>query len=136
MSMAKESSLTEKRKDQRLVTFIETASKECDGKIERCKSEIRQEIAKQNKHLQQQEARFQSVTDNLRNKLDSNPLPNSPVPMNQEQINRIDKNVQNLQCQLTQIADSMDATLLESLNSRLLNDPRPPPPAVTATDVS
>ena len=125
--MAKDSLLLEKKKDQRLVTFIETAATECDGKILKCKSEMKSEMEKLNNRLIKQEARFQSATDKMKNKV--NDSPNSPDDDNtatpvtrtikQEQINRIDSNVQKLQTQLADLTDSMVTGVIEALANNI-----------------
>ena len=42
-------------------------------------------------------------------------------------INRIDTNVQNMQCQITTLAESMDTTSMGLLISNLLKEAYPPP---------
>ena len=140
-AMAKDSLLLEKRKDQRLVTFIETAATECDGKILKCKSEMKSEMEKLNNRLIKQEARFQSATDKMKNKV--NDSPNSPDDdtrtvtrtIKQEQINRIDSNVQKLQTQLADLTDSMVTGVIEALANNILPSTPPTTAPITVNSV-
>ena len=55
--------------DEKLKVFLETASDECVGKISKCRLEITNELEKQKSLIIKQEARFQSVTDQLKNQI-------------------------------------------------------------------
>ena len=109
-SQIEESQLSARKTDTRIMALIGTASDDCDGQIKTCKKELRAEIQKQRLQIEKQEARFQSITDTLRNKLGDTTKepdvptmeksPSIPVTINQEQLSRIDRNVQNLQQQI------------------------------------
>ena len=109
-SQIEESQLSARKTDTRIMALIGTASDDCDGQIKTCKKELRAEIQKQRLQIEKQEARFQSITDTLRNKLGDTTKeldvptieksPSIPVNINQEQLSRIDRNVQNLQQQI------------------------------------
>ena len=73
--------------------------------------------------MERQKARFQSITDNLKNKIGDgstekeNMFKNPVPPLDRAQINRIDTNVQDLQRHLKEHLESMTANMLDRHNT-------------------
>ena len=70
------------KSDGKMQIFIETASEHCAQNTSKCKSDLMKEIEKVRKQNIQQEARFQSITDQLKNQINgtsSNISTNDPT---------------------------------------------------------
>ena len=61
----------EKKLDDKLQVFLKAATDNCVGNTVKCKNEIQGEMQKVRLLTTKQEARFQSITDQLKNKVDS-----------------------------------------------------------------
>ena len=132
-TQSEESSTAEKKKDKTMITFLETAAICAEGKIDNCKVELKAEIQKQKLLIEKQEARFQRITDTLKNKLDNIPekpeiVPSekvsfTPVTNNQELIAQIDINVKNIQKQLE--AHLSATTITQPLMADCSQEPPP-----------
>ena len=71
----------EKKWDDKLQTFVRLAADDCTQNILKCKTEWKNEIEKVRKQNVQQEARFQSITDTLRNQIkDTSPINSATDP--------------------------------------------------------
>ena len=64
--------------EEKLQTFIKLVSDECIGNVSKCKVEMRNEIEKNKALVLKQESRFQSVTDQLKNQMTTQPQSDAP----------------------------------------------------------